>query len=364
VPYTATDIKAVKAFNLRLKKNKIDFQFSESHIPSWLPKGNDHTLFEEYFLAKEEDTVRGAYILKHQKYKIEDEVKEVGFLYLPLSEGVVDPKYNLVGAQLIRDALRRSGELYALGMGGFDNPLPQVLKAMGWHLSALPFFFHICHPAKFCHNILFLRKTKTRRVLLELMVCSGMAWLIVKGGNAILERTPGKHIKSEWVNNFGEWADGVWLKAKSEYTFGAVREAHILNMLYPDSEEKFLRLKVLRSDKVIGWAVVFNTTMKEHKQFGSMQLGSVVDCMAVPGHEADVVASALSQLKKTGVDLIVSNQSHVRWRQAFKATGFLSGPSNFIFAASKKLVKSILPFDKNLNHMHLTRGDGEGPTHL
>jgi hypothetical protein len=364
VPYTASDSKAVKAFNLRLEKEKIDFQFSEYPVSSWLPKGNGHTLFEEYFLAKEEDTVRGAYILKRQRFKIKDEVKEVGFIYLPLSEGIVESKYNLVGAQLINDALRRSGELYALGMGGFNNPLPQVLKAMGWHLSAVPFFFHICHPAKFCHNISFLRKSKTRRRLLELITYSGMAWFIVKSGNVILGRKPGKHVKSEWVDSFGSWADRIWLKGKAGCAFGAIREAQILNRLYPCSEEKFLRLKVLRSNEVIGWAVMLRTTMKEHKQFGSMHLGSVVDCMAIPGYEADVVASALSRLKNSGVDLIISNQSHIKWRQAFRATGFLPGPSNFIFAASKRLVKMLSPFEQNLHRMHLTRGDGEGPTHL
>ena len=363
-PYTATDIDAVKAFNLRLKEKKIDFQFSESHVPGWLPKFSGNSLFREFFLAKDRDYVRGAYILKHQPFKILNDTRNVGFIQLPLSEGIVDPKYNLVGAQLIGDALRRSGELFALGMGGLDNPFPQVLKVMGWRLFAVPFYFRICHPAKFCHNILFLRKTKIQRLLLELMIRSGMAWFIVKSGNAILERKPEKHVRSEWVKEFGSWADRVWLKAKAEYTFVAVRETQTLNMLYPESEQKFLRLKVLNSDKVIGWAVVLNTTMKGHKQFGSMQLGSVVDCMAVPGHEADVVTSALSQLKKAGVDLIVSNQSHVRWAKAFKATGFLSGPSNFIFAASKKLVNTISPFDKKLNRIHLTRGDGEGPIHL
>jgi hypothetical protein len=363
VPYTEADIEAVRAFNLRLKK-KIDFQFSESHIPSRVPKGNCRSLFEEYFLAKEEDTVRGAYILKHQLFKTLYDVRNVGFIQLPLSEGVVDSKYSLVGVQLISDALRRSRELYALGMGGFNNPLPQVLKAMDWHLSAVPFFFHICHPAKFCQNILFLRKTKIQRTLLELMAYSGIAWFVVKGGNVILGRKPGKHVRSEWVKRFGSWADGIWLKAKKECTFAAVREAQILNMLYPDSDRNFLLLKVFCYDKIIGWAVMLSTTMEGHKHFGGMRLGSVVDCMAVPGHEADVVTSALSRLKKTGVDLIVSNQSHIKWRQAFKATGFLSGPSNFILAASKKLVKTLSPFEKNLHRIHLTRGDGEGPTHL
>ena len=43
---------------------------------------------------------------------------------------------------------------------------------------------------------------------------------------------------------------------------------------------------------------------------------------------------------------------------------FINGPSNFIFATSQELSKKL---ESNMNlkdHMHLTRGDGDGPINL
>ena len=64
------------------------------------------------------------------------------------------------------------------------------------------------------------------------------------------------------------------------------------------------------------------------------------------------------------VDLIVTNQSHIYWKNALKTNSFINGPSNFIFASSKDL-SAKLADNKNLaKHIHLTRGDGDGPINL
>ena len=41
-------------------------------------------------------------------------------------------------------------------------------------------------------------------------------------------------------------------------------------------------------------------------------------------------------------------------------SGFLEGPSNFIFAASKKLAELTGRYEE----IHINRGDGDGPIHL
>jgi len=43
-----------------------------------------------------------------------------------------------------------------------------------------------------------------------------------------------------------------------------------------------------------------------------------------------------------------------------RRSGFLEGPSNFIFAAAKKLAALSSAFDE----FHINRGDGDGPIHL
>ncbi len=91
-----------------------------------------------------------------------------------------------------------------------------------------------------------------------------------------------------------------------------------------------------------------------------MRVGSIVDCWALPGHERAVIRTAAAALEERGVDLIVTNQSHATWSRAVRAEGFFSGPSNFIFAASRKLSELLAPFDQTMRRMHVTRADGDG----
>ena len=58
-------------------------------------------------------------------------------------------------------------------------------------------------------------------------------------------------------------------------------------------------------------------------------------------------------LEKKEVDLIVSNQSHIFWKNAFKMNSFIEGPSNFIFASSKVLSDKLMGNIKSRDHIHL-----------
>ena len=80
--------------------------------------------------------------------------------------------------------------------------------------------------------------------------------------------------------------------------------------MYPCGAEGFQRIKVLRGDKVIGWALLLNRECRGHRYFGNMRLGSIVDCFAEPDNAAAVIRQARSVLVRQGVDLVISNQSH------------------------------------------------------
>jgi len=69
-------------------------------------------------------------------------------------------------------------------------------------------------------------------------------------------------------------------------------------------------------------------------------------------------------LKRQGADIVVTNLSHQAWRPALEAAGFYQGPSNFIFAASKKVTALLEPFNERKETVHMTRGDGAGPQNL
>lgn len=365
-PYTSEHESAVSDFNKRLAAGGCPFRFPEKAEPKWLPKSDDDPLYEEYFVAEEEGIVRGGYILKRQRFLINGKTEEVGCVYLPLSEGAVDAKYSRVALQLLMNALRKQQRLFSLGMGGFHNPYPTMLKAAGWTLIAIPFYFRIVHPKKFLQNFTLLRRKTPGRLILDVLAATGLGHLSIKSLNVLtgIRKPSIKNVTAEPVAAFANWADELWESAKGNYSLVAIRDAASLNRLYPPAKEKFLRLKISRGNKSIGFAVCLDTQMTKHKQFGAMRVGSIIDCLALPEEEDTVVQSATRFLETRGVDIIVSNQSHVAWQKGFSAAGYFKGPSNYIFAASPKLVGAVAPFNETKLRLHINRGDGEGPSHL
>ena len=110
--------------------------------------------------------------------------------------------------------------------------------------------------------------------------------------------------------------------------------------------------------------MLLNNRWFNHKQFGGMRLGSIADCFAAPADADEVMACATRFLETRGVELIVANRSHAAWRRAMITAGFLSGPSNFHFAASKPLAAMLRSAGVGLDDMLWTRGDGDGPINL
>jgi hypothetical protein len=151
----------------------------------------------------------------------------------------------------------------------------------------------------------------------------------------------------------------LWLEGRKNCTLTAVRDSTGLKTLYPQTQNHFTRLRVQRNNADIGWAVVAEKR-KDPARYGNMRVGSVVDCWAIPSEALSIVRAATKALKQQGFDLIVTNQSHCDWGTAFRHAGYLKGPSNFIFAASKKLSALLMPFTETQQRMHFTRADGDG----
>ncbi|MGH9470313.1 MAG: hypothetical protein ACRD1N_08225, partial [Terriglobia bacterium] len=162
----------------------------------------------------------------------------------------------------------------------------------------------------------------------------------------------------EEAPTFDSWADSLWEEARGSYSLTAVRDANALRQLYPAADTHFTRLRVLAGGAVIGWAVV--AERRKSARFGNLRVGSVVDGFAAPKNALPVVRAAVQALERRGVDAVFSNQSHEAWQRAFRDSGFLRGPSNFIFAASRKLSEMLAPWDETIKRMHFTRADGDG----
>jgi hypothetical protein len=364
IEYTEALIPAVREFNARLRSGGLDVQFHESCAPHGLSKGAGRKLYEEYFVAVDEGAaVRGSYGLKQQDFWIGGQTVSIADFWLPISEGAVDRAYAAVAVGLLRDARQRQPLLYGLGMGGYKEPLVRLLAASGWRMLTVPFFFRVVHPAAFLRNISYLRRGRAAAAALDAVAASGLGWLAVKTLQRLAapKASQKASIVVEEVAEFSDWADRLWNDCKQDYGMSAVRDAETLRLLYPQRDPRFIRLKVSKGAQVVGWAVLLDSQLSEHKYFGAMRLGLIADCLARPADARAVAVAAREALKSRGVDLIVSNQSHGAWGKALRTAGFLPGPSNFIFAASPQLTTILKTANVQDADIHLNRGDGDGP---
>jgi hypothetical protein len=64
------------------------------------------------------------------------------------------------------------------------------------------------------------------------------------------------------------------------------------------------------------------------------------------------------------VELALTNQAHRNWIGAFRRSGFLTGPSNYLLATSPELSEFLDPPAELDPLIHMTRGDGDGRIHL
>lgn len=366
-PYRAEHEPLVAAFNQRLRAAGEDenMVFYKSSEPRWLPRADGSCMYNEFFVALDtgpEGTVcRGGYALKTQDFLFPDgEARAIGYYHHPLSEGIVSKAHAALGMLLLRDAMQRSPLLYCLGMGGYENPLPQMLIRLGWTHCPVPFFFRVLSPAKFLRQMGPLRQSAARRLALDVAAFTGAGWAASTAYQAYrsLAAASTKSGVAREVQVFGAETQALWEQARSTSSLTAVRDQKSLGVLYPASESHLTRIEVERDGKLIGWAVVGER--RKDLKYGNLRVASVVDCYALSGEYLAVVRAATETLRKQQFDLILTNQSHQDWCAAFKAAGCLSGPSNFLFAASKPLAALLAPFEQVRPRMHFTRADGDG----
>ena len=361
-PYSPEHQPAVQEFNRRLRGSSgdPDLVFSETATPRWLPRSSNNPVWNEFYVAVEGSSVRGAYGLKQELILVRGKgTHRVACYHHALSEGIIDRSYASIGGLLTRDALARQPLLYVLGMGGEERPIAKMLKVLGFSFTPIPFYFRVVHPSTFLLEMQALRQARWRRILMNIAAATGTGWLAIKSAQvaATLRARPADFVAEE-IAGFSEWADELWSQAKDTVSFAAVRDANTLRLLYPARVNSTQRLRVSRNGAAIGWAIVGRR--RQDPKFGQMRVGSIVDCWATPENAVAVVQAARQALERDGVDLIVSNQSHRAWCQAFERAGFLKGPSTFLFAASKKLTELLQPLDENRPFFHITRADGDG----
>ena len=361
-PFAPADEPAIREFNQRLSSNGVEFQFPEE-CDSPDPR-------QKYFVVGDDSAaILGAYILKIEKLLLADgRALSIGNYQLPISLGIVEKKFGMVGLQMLFDALKRNPFLYCLGMGGQQRPLPSLLKKLGWSVDDLPFFFLVLRGRAFTLNLEYFKRQVSGRWLLKLLRWTAIdivgawiyrAWVLFRARKTLRR----SRLQDVQVADFSADVDSLQARVLASGSVSAFsdRGHEALSLKFPLTDSRFVRGELRDFEhNMVGWYLVTVSTLSKHKQFGSMRLATFVDALCLPGHELVVLSALTLECARRNVDLLVSNQVHARWVSALKKLGFISGPSQFTLATSPSLSEHVAPFEKS----HWNRGDGDGPIHL
>lgn len=370
VEYAEGHQEAVAGFNRRMAAGGSPWGFYTEARPEWIARAPGVPVWREFHLAldDEDGTVRGAFALKPQPWWVRGQVHTVTDWQGPFSEGSVDARFNTLGLRMVRDMLKKYPLLYSWGHGGNEQPVVQMLLKMGWVMHHTPFCLLVLRPYRFLRLNALLRATPGRRALLDLAAFSGAGSIGLPLLHAVLRRRHGGgrfSATATVVPDFGPWADTLWARCRDRYTAIAQRDAVSMNALAPATGwPPVIRLKVDRDGRNLGWALVMDTAMRGDARFGDLRVGSVVDCLADPDDAGEVVHAATAFLRGRGVDIVVSNQAHPAWADAFGRNGYAVLRDKRMFAPSPALRALLEPFDDTARGLHLTNMDGHGPMAL
>ena len=366
VAQTWGEMDAVRAFNDRMRAAHatsdclLPDQPNNSHTLSMPPRAIDWTKF---VAVDNDDEVRGGFLLMTQPGWLNGELVSVANYQGPLSEGVVDPRYGMVGMHMLGYVQKHWPLTFAVGMGGADRPLSRLLEAAGWQLRPVPFLFHVVQASRVLRELRVLQQRPAVRLAARAGARTGVGAI---GAAALQHRAwtssfGARDLRLERIERWDDWADVLWERTRESASFSVVRDRATLECLYPLDDPKYFAYLLYKRAEIAGWAVALDTQMHEHSYFGNLRVATLLDVMALPEVAAPFVSQLRRQLAAGGADLIVTNQSHERWLGAFRRAGFLSGPSNYLLAMSPPLSRAI---GDQTDRVHITRGDGDGRVHL
>jgi hypothetical protein len=361
VPFTELHKSAVEAFNRRMAEGRAPTDFLLPTEPvSGAPANNSVIDWTPYVVVDEQEVRGGVLKMDSPGWLNGREMRAINF-QSPLSEGIVNPKYSMVALQIVRFEQKQGDAVFMVGMGAEEKPLPRLLCAAGWSVQAVPLLFRVHRVGRFLQELRALHTVKLRSIAAGAARLSGAGLL----GISILQRRQSECNGSvSRETSWGAWADEIWDIYRESCSFAVKRDRRTLASLYPTHDTK-LQIFVIRSDRTpVGWAVCANTKFTNHHYFGDLQVGSILDCVAIPDAMVPTACLVDDELASAGADLVVLNHSHASWIRAFRVSGFLSGPSNYLLAMSKRLTETVRSVDREGQHVHITRGDGDGRIHL
>ena len=150
VPYEANKESNVAAFNERMLEGDTGWGWYESSRDDWLPDREGKKTWREHYLAiEDEGEVRGAHAHKLHEWRIRGKDLVVADWQGPVSEGLLDSRFAMLGMRLLRKMLKRYPVLYSWGHEGRESRLLQMIYSLKWLVHDTPFCLRVQHPFRF-----------------------------------------------------------------------------------------------------------------------------------------------------------------------------------------------------------------------
>ena len=361
------DAAKVDAFNRRLAAAGETYHRLSLQQPFRTMRHREHSPIKvEKLFCFNSDEIRGGVNVKQMIFWINGTPEPVAFSCYQLSEGIVNRSFNNVGILIQRELHRRYPLRYDLG-GSISKRKP--FNRWSYRLT-VPLHFAVLRPNAFLRNIQFLRRRKWLRIPLDVAASTGIGtpgFALLRLIQHVRGRFPAtENLCTERFDRWEDWADDVWKSARNRYSLIGDRSRAALESLYPEGHEHLIKCRFMTKDtkRLIGWAVITASRLKDHTYFGNMRLGAIVDMLAVPEDAYAVVSGALVAARQAMADLVIVNHSDHRWNQAIKRAGMLGVKTKDFLSLSTQLKRRFNPIDEYSSHFFFTRGDGHGPTSL
>jgi hypothetical protein len=364
----ARDAAKVEAFNRRMSAAGNPHRVSLEKPFTTIAQNEGSPIVQERVFCFEGDELRGGASARRMTFLVNGRPEEVAAWMEPVSEGIINPAFAMVAPRIEREMRRRYPLIFATG--ALDSGAGEMMYRAGWYTRPIPFHFAVLRAHPFLRNIAHLRRRRGLKLLTDLAAASGLGAV----GLALLgmvQRARGRYPRTdglivERVEGWGEWVDEVWERVRGQYALIGDRSSKALVSLYPAENEHLIRLRFSTADtkRLLGWAVVTASRVKDHKQFGNMVLGAIVDLLVAPEDACAVAGGTVAALRDANADLVVVNHSDRRWNEAFERVGMLPARTNHYLFLAPELKKRFSPIDECSERFFFTRGDGHGPIHL
>lgn len=358
---TESELEAVKAFNARMAAANAPADFVAESVN---PVEASARMAKKQYVVVDGPHVHGGVLkVEYPAWLNGSPLSAINY-QSPISEGIIEKKYALTAMLLVKFMQQAGSRSFIVGMGDQRNPLPRLLKAGGWRVEPVPFFFRVCRPNRFLSELRLLKDRPQRRILAKIAAATGAGWLGIRAlqSRGVLARVASRRYTIRSVAEWGPWADLLWERFRAGCAFGVSRDRQTLLELYPAHDPRLLRFLIELDGEPAGWTACFNSQMNNHAIFGNLRVATILDCIAAPEHAASSIALTSSSLDSAGAALVVSNQTHRDWLDAFRRCGFQTSKSNYLLAMSPALAQDVN--SAGSERIHITRGDGDGRIHL